>query len=54
VFINGFRKEYNSSWEDESDIRNLAISLVRRIEYSFIADAWADISIQPDLSFSPG
>lgn len=35
-----------------SEIRNLAISLIRRAGYAFMTDAWADISSKPDLGLS--
>ncbi len=35
-----------------SAIRNLAISIIRRAEYPYMTDAWADISSLPDLGFS--
>jgi hypothetical protein len=35
-----------------SAIRNLAISIIRRAEYPYMTDAWADISNLPDLGFS--
>ena len=35
-----------------SEIRNLAISIIRREAYPYMTDAWADISNQSDLGFS--
>jgi hypothetical protein len=35
-----------------SEIRNLAISIIRKANYAFMTDAWADISSQPDLGLS--
>ena len=35
-----------------SAIRNLAISIIRKAEYPFMTDAWADISASPDFGFS--
>jgi predicted transposase YbfD/YdcC len=35
-----------------SEIRNLAITLIRCAGYAFMTDAWADISSRPDLGFS--
>ncbi len=35
-----------------SAIRDLAISTIRKADYPFMTDAWADISASPDLGLS--
>lgn len=35
-----------------SEVRNLAISIIRKAGFAFMTDAWADISSKPDLGFS--
>lgn len=35
-----------------SEIRNLAISLIRHAGFPFMTDAWCDLSARPDFGFS--